>query len=281
MMTRATVLLVAVVVVVGWMGDVVEAASQTDLAGAQGNAWTACTHLRVYGLNFDQGLARFLAYSNPQVKSVLEFGCGLGLYLDYVCRRSNATKVIGIEPEAMTFENSVFSRVNDTSLCPAQAAVNVLHASEAELAALGLMSKFDLVYSIEVLEHIPREFHDKMADFLVSRVDKLLVFSAARPNQEGWGHIAERPTEEWIEEFTSRGLVYLWRVTELVRRVCDKRNVNHKRNILVFARPGTFFADDNSSVFSRQILLSNPDDQPAVMWPELQAMSTKVCGAPA
>lgn len=139
------------------------------LIGADGNQWTACTHLEAYGVNFNQGLARFLAYSIPNITNALEFGCGIGIYVDYLCKRTNADLVVGIEPEPMVFEGSVFQKVNDTTVCPSQLAINVINAPPDLLRQFQLDREFDLVYSIEVAEHIPRQFHSKIADFLAAR----------------------------------------------------------------------------------------------------------------
>ena len=81
------------------------------LLGDQGGHWDHLTHLKVYGcptpfvppyalgqpdrpghdlrwgsygLNFNVGLATFLRLLEPT--SVLEFGCGIGLYADYLAR---------------------------------------------------------------------------------------------------------------------------------------------------------------------------------------------------
>lgn len=42
------------------------------------------------------------------------------------------------------------------------------------------MGKFDVVYTLEVMEHIPAQFHDKITTFLVERTKKYMLFSAAQ-----------------------------------------------------------------------------------------------------
>lgn len=81
---------------------------------------------------------------------------------------TSASAVYGIEPEPMVFEDAVFSTTNDLSHRPAQLALNVLEAG-TDLRAHGLDRRFDLVYSIEVAEHIPQQLHPAMVDFLVAR----------------------------------------------------------------------------------------------------------------
>ena len=59
-----------------------------------------CTHLINYGLNFDFGLASFMA-DVLQPKASLELGCGLGLYSDWMARKAHAAPAIGIEPSGI------------------------------------------------------------------------------------------------------------------------------------------------------------------------------------
>lgn len=62
---------------------------------------------------------------------------------------------------------------------------------------------------------------------------RYLVFSAARPGQEGVGHISPRTREAWQRIFEGAGLQYMPELTRLVQRLCDARNVNHRLNIMV------------------------------------------------
>lgn len=74
---------------------------------------------------------------------------------------------------------------------------------------------FDLVVSMVVADHVPRDRHEGLFDFLISLAGRLIVFSGARPVQGGHGHIAERPELECREEFTGHKIgdnCYGWRV---------------------------------------------------------------------
>ena len=70
--------------------------------------------------------------------------------------------------------------------------------------------KADIVTSFETAEHIHESAHahlcDTLCNNLKSGTDKYLVFCAARPGQQGTGHIACRPAEYWAQEFILRGL---------------------------------------------------------------------------
>ena len=129
-----------------------------------GGQWTACTHLKLYGLNTAPFLMRLLAFGlRPQ--RALEIGCGLGTTADFLARFvPGGSSVTCVEPEEMLAE--VFDR-RPLPLRPTQLAVNLFGTSMATgtgtsnaarcLAEL-TTRRFDLVYSLEVADgasHIP------------------------------------------------------------------------------------------------------------------------------
>ena len=68
----------------------------------------------------------------------------------------------------------------------------------------------DIVTCIEVAEHLHESAHSTLADTLCKNLangnNKFLIFSAARPGQDGTGHVACRPAHYWAEQFIMRGL---------------------------------------------------------------------------
>lgn len=66
---------------------------------------------------------------------------------------------------------------------------------------------FDLVFCLEVAEHIPEEFCDVFLANLCRLGDTLLI-SAAPPNQGGTHHVNERPKRYWIERLRRHGFLY-------------------------------------------------------------------------
>ena len=194
--------------------------------GGRGGAWGQCIHLRNYGLNVDFGLAAELASLRP--RSSLEFGCGLGLYTGFLHQVAGTRRALGIEPNAMPFAG-----FRGAQQLRADLVVNVSAAAGACESQLG---SFDLVFSIEVAEHLPPALHGKMAALLARHTHGFLVFSAGRPGQPGVGHIGNRPQAEWEREFTSRGLVPLPRTRHRLSGVA--RNTEHRQNLLAFAGPG-------------------------------------------
>jgi hypothetical protein len=155
-------------------------------------------------------------------------------------RMAGAAPALGIEPVGV--HSAVF---NPSARWPQQLAADFFSDAGHNLtarcaAAMRKRLKFDLVFTIEVAEHIPRELHDRVADFLAEHTAGFLVFSAGRPGQGGVGHIALRPRDEWQAEFEKRGLKYLPKTTEALRASSSapKFDSNHRTNPLVFAARG-------------------------------------------
>mmetsp|Transcript_25686 Transcript_25686/g.52603 ORF Transcript_25686/g.52603 Transcript_25686/m.52603 type:complete len:341 (-) Transcript_25686:124-1146(-) len=207
--------------------------------GFDGGAWTAETHLSQYGFNVDWGLLELLESScrdiensripegeakweqwdngdplhplfgwwkAPQKKyitsSVLEVGCGVGVYVDALKKEQakKGRRVIGIEPNPM---GGTFLRGRAG---PKQLAINFLDAVDTAALAreicdteLGSGKRFDLIYSIEVFEHLPLDRHEDAVKFLAASARKgtKLIFGAGSPGQQGVGHIGLRKKDSW------------------------------------------------------------------------------------
>jgi len=200
------------------------------MRGGAGGAWSAATHAALYPDNINSGLCRFLVEKIGPT-NFLEFGSGLGLLAQRVAADLPLEPSYCVEPEIVVHSSVAnLSFINcDVLTSPAPACLD---------------QKFDLVMSIEVIEHIPRDCHEAIFDFLAARAGRWVVFSAARPGQGGHGHIAERPEQEWREEWTSRGFQFSSRLTAIVRNMSDAKNINHRRNLLVFTAPPGFEALD-------------------------------------
>ena len=158
----------------------------SDYIGSHGGAWSPCTHVR-HSLNFDCGLALYLR-DEFRPRSVLEFGSGLGLYVDFFYRKYNVSRAIGIEPIIMRLPHdiSVYKSFDNFTEYPSQSTFNIKkYNNETRAKYDSQLGTFDLVYSIEVAEHIDYKYHYALADFLSSRTNRYLMFSAAHLGQTG------------------------------------------------------------------------------------------------
>lgn len=236
-----------------------------EIVGAQGGAWTAGTHLSQYGFNVDAGLVRVLEDSCRTIENarnevpwsqhpsqtapiggywrapktvdcrVLELGAGVGVYVDSL-KKDNAKrkrKVFAIEPNPM---GGVFERRNG----PRQLDIDILATDDPVQLASQILrenydnQKVDLIYSIEVCEHLPPERHSDAAKFLagLARPGTKLIFGAAHPRQSGTGHIGNRPKSEWESILWKVGFVKNEQETLQVAHELDE--YNHKVNTQVY-----------------------------------------------
>lgn len=100
---------------------------------------------------------------------------------------------------------------------------------------------FELVSSIEMVEHLPEQFEGVISDTLVRHVAPggRLVLSAARPGQQGFNHFNCQPQKYWRDRMESRGLTYsiadTTRLSEILKWTYTA--LNHLRdNVQVFKR---------------------------------------------
>ncbi len=207
--------------------EVLRSSDSEHSIGSDGGAWSWMTHMYHYGLNFDLGLASFLAALNPE--SAIEFGCGIGLYTQFLVQSGVQGPVLGLEPNDMS-SAGVFNETKATY--PRQVLGNVLE----NLQEQDSINAADLVYSIEVAEHIEETLLPILISFLSSKVKKYLIFSAGRRGQGGTGHISLKPKNEWINLFERSGLKFLPSLTESMQASCDENNGNHIINGFVMGK---------------------------------------------
>lgn len=206
---------------------VIVSREKEEVVGSAGGAWSWMTHIRHYGLNFDLGLANFIVGLNPD--SAVEFGCGIGLYTQYLVQAGVQGPVIGIEPNDMS-SAGVFNETGASF--PLQIKGDVLKNQYIRRS----INSADVVYSIEVAEHIEEARLPMLVSFISSKVKNYLVFSAGRPGQGGTGHISLKPKIYWIELFEKTGLKFLPNLTKSLQKWCDNQNENHRLNGFVMGK---------------------------------------------
>ena len=186
----------------------------TKGAAAHGGHWSACTHLKSYGLNVDFGVLNMLLALQP--RSSLELGSGMGLYTTWLHKMAGTSPAIGIEPNPL-MRPLLAAQGPNSSPGLVQLVANVINASGQAAACERALPKFDVVFSVNMAEHLPLHTHGAIADVLARHTHGFLLFAAGVPGSQGIGHIGNRPIHEWAALFEARGLVHLPRTSIKVR----------------------------------------------------------------
>jgi 2-polyprenyl-3-methyl-5-hydroxy-6-metoxy-1,4-benzoquinol methylase len=142
-------------------------------------------------------LSQYLA--DKQAKTVVDFGCGLGDY-------AKAFKADGYKVDAYD------GNPNTETLSGGIA--KVLDLSKQ----FYLGKKFDVVLSLEVGEHIPKEFEEQFIDNITKHAKKHLVISWAIEGQGGSGHVNCANNDYIIGQIVDRGFKHNPKDSQTIRK---------------------------------------------------------------
>ena len=134
-----------------------------------------------------------MALSLVPARSVVDVGCGLGVWLA-AFREHGVADVLGIDGDHVSPDLLEIPR-------------DAFEAHDLRLP-LELARTFELVVSLEVAEHLPEESADVFVDSLV-RLGPVILFSAAIPHQGGHHHVNEQWPAYWAARFHDRGYVHV------------------------------------------------------------------------
>lgn len=183
-----------------------------------------------YGLNVDFGVLNMLLALQP--RSSLELGSGMGLYTSWLHKMAGTSPAIGIEPNPLMRPLLAAQGPNSSPGGLVQLVANVINATGQAAACESALPKFDVVFSVNMAEHLPLHMHGAIADVLARHTHGFLLFASGVPGSQGIGHIGNRPIHEWAALFEARGLVHLPRTSIKVR--ATSRNVENRRAFQVF-----------------------------------------------
>ena len=159
----------------------------------------------------------------PDLKSVVDFGCGAGWFL-YYFKKFGIDDLLGIEP------NKEILEVLDKSV---RENIKFLDLSKG----VDLHRRFDAAMNIEVGEHMNKKYADILVEN-ITRHTNLLIFSAATPGQGGYGHINEQKFEYWMDKLRCVNFLHSEKETKKFREYLSRKKAKkwYKRNISVFRR---------------------------------------------
>lgn len=152
---------------------------------------------------------------------VVDVGCGTGALLAVL--RDRGCQVLGLEYSSAALES-----------CRARSLT--VRKFDLEHDDFPVHDAFDAAVSLEVAEHLPAHVADRYVA-LLTRLSRIVVFSAARPGQGGTDHVNEQEPEYWIAKFAHHGFRHADEVTHRWRRNwrADSRVASwYHENLMVF-----------------------------------------------
>lgn len=177
-------------------------------------------------------VAYILARCGGYVKSVVDFGCGVGAWLSVFEKYGKAVR--GYDFGAGLTGNLLIDSDKFK-------VIDLSHPMDKS-------QPYDLALCLEVAEHLD----EKSADDLLGRIvesSRLVLFSAAIPGQGGVGHINEQYQSYWISKFSSLG----FECYDMIRPKFwnnDKIMFWYRQNMFIFKKTGVVIPgiDESSKV---------------------------------
>jgi cyclopropane fatty-acyl-phospholipid synthase-like methyltransferase len=168
------------------------------------------SHEHKYDSPLNNELVKILKETNCE--SIIDLGCGPGLY----------SKVFVNENfDCQCYDGNPYTPEESDGLC------SVLDLSEP----FDLNKKYDCVLSLEVGEHIPKQYETIFIDNLLNHSNKAIILSWATIGQGGHGHVNEQPNNYIENLFTPHGYI---RNLEYEKRLRDSAHWWWFKNTIMF-----------------------------------------------
>jgi cyclopropane fatty-acyl-phospholipid synthase-like methyltransferase len=164
-----------------------------------------------FDINLNSEMIKFLR--EEKINSIIDLGCGNGSY-------SKEFKKEGFSCDC--YDGNPNTKELTGGLC-----------SEINLAEeIDLNKKYDCVVSLEVGEHIPKEFESIFIDNIIKHSKGLIILSWAVVGQGGRGHVNERDNDYIEKTFLDKG----WkRNKEKEKELREKSSLSwFKKTIMVY-----------------------------------------------
>tara|TARA_R110000772_G_scaffold62580_2_gene140620 strand:+ start:916 stop:1509 length:594 start_codon:yes stop_codon:yes gene_type:complete len=161
----------------------------------------------IYGHNEDPGLMNAIVKIIKQKKcsSIYDFGCGMGGYTKFF--KKSGLKVEGFDGNPDTEKMTAgLGKCLDLS------------------KPFNLGQKFDYVMSLEVGEHIPKQYESQFIENIHNHNSKGVILSWAilNPFQKGIGHVNNQDNDYIVKLFTDRGYKHDLESQSYLRENCSK-----------------------------------------------------------
>ncbi|MFA6393874.1 MAG: methyltransferase domain-containing protein [Patescibacteria group bacterium] len=176
--------------------------------------------LRLEGPSAKSAIRIIIRHLTPY--SVVDIGCGIGIYLKEF--QKEGIEILGFDGAPEAIKNSLVG--------------NLIKLHDLR-RPLRLKRKFDLCLCVEVAEHLPKNCEISLIESLTGLSDTI-VFTAATPGQgpASIGHINEQPHHYWKKRFKKRGFKYKKTTTQLMRNEMKSAGVVWwvTKNLMIFKK---------------------------------------------
>jgi cyclopropane fatty-acyl-phospholipid synthase-like methyltransferase len=137
-------------------------------------------------------------FNKKEVKNVVDFGCGMGDYAKSFISNDIMCDAYDGNPNTPKLTNGI-GKVIDLS------------------REFDLQKFFDCVISLEVGEHIPKEYEQTFIDNICKHTNNLLIISWAIIGQSGDGHVNCQNNDYIINQIENRNFKYDLEISNFLR----------------------------------------------------------------
>lgn len=182
--------------------------------------WQSASYAGHY---YDNGLAKGLIKLLPfmNVKTIADLGCGPGWYVALFRRNGYDANGYDGNPNVEEMSAPLFG---NGFYCQCVDLTDELEAEEP----------FDLIFSLEVGEHIPAQWEDIYLTNLTRNAVRYVLLSWAIEGQTGDGHVNCRPNSYIINKMKEQGFAVNTPVSNYLRKYADSWWLKH--TIMLFER---------------------------------------------
>jgi len=183
-----------------------------DKTGFWKKEWAINHH--VHSDKLSKWICNFLTDYKDEI--TYDFGCGMGYYLNDLYN-NNHKNLIGVEvdPPKSDYPFTIESK---------------------NLTEPFILGEKGNVLSLEVGEHIPKEFQDIYLENLINHCKKYLIISWALKGQGGYGHVNELNNDEIIPIIENKGFRYLKEESLDARKDIEDNYWYFRNSILIFEK---------------------------------------------
>lgn len=165
------------------------------------------------------------------IESIIDVGCGVGTWLKAWADAKPNLKYFGIDGNGV--EESLFYIAKDYyKQVDLTADANDIFRNVMQNIPESDKKPFDLAESLEVAEHLEKQYAENFIKLLTMFSD-IVLFSAAIPHQEGTEHINEQPPKYWADLFAKFDYVCF---DILRKKIWNNEKIGfwYRQNLLLF-----------------------------------------------